>query len=417
MTKSYHEPKVALVYDRANTAYGGAERLLKALAKKFHPVDLFTTVVGQVGWLKEFDQVNPSFINRLPFAKTHHQFYEPLAPLAFESFNLDAYDVIISVSSGQSKAILTKPHQLHLNYLLTPPRYIYQYQDAYQGKQPSFKDEALKLLSAPARAYLKWFDQTSIFRPDIIVPLSQVVRRRALTVYPQVKIEAPIYPFALDLTKKLKKAQTNYPHLTATLKKIKFNLSVSRLVKYKRVDLSIKASLKLNQPLIVVGEGVEFAHLVQLAGNQGAVFYPQPDSANTSSLHQWFETQIKKGKLVFFLGKVDDLSLSLLYHLAQVVIAPGVEDFGLVPLEAAFFLTPSIIHQASGVAEVLTEAVKLKHQSVAELATQLKTQAYKQLNRQKIKSIAARQTQKSYLKKISALVYDRWQAQKVSYKV
>jgi len=421
---------MALVYDRANTAFGGAERLLVALAQYFAPIDLFTPVLDQAtSWTQRFHHLETSFISHLPLAQKYHQLYAPLMPLAIESFELSSYEVIISISSAESKAVLTKPHQLHLNYLLTPPRYLYQYDQAYLGRQPHLADYVTKILSAPARSYLRWFDQMSVFRPDIIVPISQVVRRRAQQIYPTAKLQPPLYPFATDLRPLLSQAKKHYPSLTKLLHFWQFNLSVARLVKYKAVDLAIQASLRVNQPLLIVGRGVEFSALRKLAGHYGTSFpmnhisqndrnFSLKSKADSLKLVRWLTSKRREGKLIFFLHNVNDQILSLLYNQAQVVLAPGLEDFGLVPLEAAYFGTPSIIYRESGVAEVLLDrrqAWHLKHQSAAQLALALQQKGYQDLKRQPIKLVAQKFKQKLYLKKFYALVYDEWR--RVSYKV
>ncbi len=419
------QPKIALVYDRANTFFGGAERILVALAEHFAPLDLFTPLINpQTKWVKQFHQHKTSFINRLPLAQKYHQLYAPLMPLAVENFDLSAYDIIISLSSAETKAVLTKPGQLHINYLLTPPRYLYQYDQVYLGATPQPIDHLIKLLSAPARAYLRWFDQMSIFRPDVIVPISQLVRRRAQRIYPQAQFRPALYPFAPNLVPEAQKAAQQYAQLDHRLRRWQFNLSVNRLVKYKRVDLTIKASLKVKQPLLIVGRGIEQASLLKLAGPLGTKFvsptkqtYLQPQQGGALLL-RWLNQAQQNGKLVFFLDQVSDQILSLLYQHAQVVIAPGWEDFGLVPLEAAYFGTPSIINARSGVAEVLhhqKEAWHLKRQSVTQLAQILNRKEYKKINQSLIKAVAQKFNQKTYLKNFGALVYDEWR--QVSYKV
>ncbi len=409
--------KLAVVYDRANTHFGGAERLLKAIGQFFPETDLFTSVTDKKApWLKNFRHVHGSFLNKLPLARKRHQFFEPLTPLAFESFDLSSYQVVLSLSSGQSKAVLTKPHQLHLNYLLTPPRYLYRYQETYLGSDPNWRAKLLELVSLPARSYLTWFEKASSLRPDVIVPLSKLVKARAQKIYPQVKLEKPLYPFATDLRPKLKLAKKQLPKLTYLLTQLGFNLSVSRLVAYKRVDLAVKASLKLKKPLIIVGSGLDATRLARLAQDKGAIFYPP---ASQKSLASWLSRNLDKGKLIFFLGNVNDQVLALLYDQAQLVISLGLEDFGLVPLEAGYFGTPSVINAESGVAEVLkdkTQTLKLDHPSITSLLKILKDQRYRQIKPVELKRQTLKFSQKSYLQNLKKLMYDKL-ALTVSYKV
>src|SRR3990167_9276602 len=110
--------KTALVYDRVNT-WGGAERVLLALHKLFPDAPLYTAVYDADGapWASAFD-VRASFLQHVPFARQHHEWYPWLTPLAFESFTFDEYDLVISVTSADAKGIITKPHTTHLCYCL-----------------------------------------------------------------------------------------------------------------------------------------------------------------------------------------------------------------------------------------------------------------------------------------------------------
>ncbi len=116
---------LALVYDRANKI-GGAERVLSLLHKLYPEAPLYTAVhhPKKAPWTKAWD-VKTSFLNRLPLARSTHEIYPWLTPLAFESFDFQGFDVVLSVTSADAKGILTKPNTLHLCYLLTPTRYLW----------------------------------------------------------------------------------------------------------------------------------------------------------------------------------------------------------------------------------------------------------------------------------------------------
>ena len=101
--------KTALVYDRVNK-WGGAERVLLALHQIFPDAPLYTSVYDgkRTPWAKEF-KVKTSFLQKIPFAKSNHEFYAYLMPLAFESFSFDEYDLVVSVTSEAAKGVITKP--------------------------------------------------------------------------------------------------------------------------------------------------------------------------------------------------------------------------------------------------------------------------------------------------------------------
>src|SRR3989344_6067852 len=102
--------KVVIVYDRVNK-WGGAERVLLALHEIYPNAPLYTSLYSPVkaGWSKVFTKVIPSFLNKIPLLSTRHELVPYLMPLAFEAFNFDEYDLVITVTSEAAKGIITKP--------------------------------------------------------------------------------------------------------------------------------------------------------------------------------------------------------------------------------------------------------------------------------------------------------------------
>src|SRR6187549_412431 len=145
--------KVALVYDRINK-WGGAESVLLALHDIFPDAPLYTSVYDKekTPWAKVFD-VRTSFLQKLPLPKNNHEYYPFLMGIAFESFNFDEFDVVISVTHEFAKAIITKPGTLHICYCLTPTSYLWSGYDAY------FKPGLMKTLTAPLVKYLRFYDK------------------------------------------------------------------------------------------------------------------------------------------------------------------------------------------------------------------------------------------------------------------
>ncbi len=108
--------KVALVYDRVNK-FGGAERVLTSLKKIYPDAPIYTLVYNSSSapWSKGF-QIIPTVFNHLKWLRSRHELLAPLAGLAFETFNFDKFDVVVSVTSADAKAVLTKPKTLHLSH-------------------------------------------------------------------------------------------------------------------------------------------------------------------------------------------------------------------------------------------------------------------------------------------------------------
>lgn len=334
MLKAIPSPKVALVYDRVNTPYGGAENVLQSLHHLFPDAPLFTSVYDsdRVGWAKSF-QVVPSFVQQLPRAKTHHREYVGLMPLAFESFELDQYDLIISVTSAEAKGVLTKPHQLHLCYLLTPTRYLWSHEAEYQ------QSGVLELIQRPLFRYLKWWDQAAAKRPDIYIPISQLVAERCQTYY-QRPTEPVIYPpvdFPVDAGET---DELPPPLKAANITANDYYLVVARLVGYKKIDLAIAACAELGRNLVIIGDGPELTRLEQL-----------------SQRSQLRSSQAK----TLFLHAVQSNQLTAYYKNCRAFLAPGEEDFGIAALETHLFGKPAILHPRSGAAEVSPDGVSSTH--------------------------------------------------------
>jgi hypothetical protein len=140
--------KVALVYDRVNTPYGGAEKVLLSLHELFPAAPLYTSLYNpkKAHWANIFE-VKASFLNSIPFLKNNHQLIAFLMPLAFESFDFSQYDLVISITSAEAKGVITKPQTTHLCYLLTPPRYLYSHKRFYLQKSRIFNLPIIRNIS------------------------------------------------------------------------------------------------------------------------------------------------------------------------------------------------------------------------------------------------------------------------------
>lgn len=301
--------KVALIYDRVNKI-GGAERVLQVLHEIWPDAPLYTAVYNPktAPWAKDF-KVIPSFLQKFPFAKTHHEAYPWLTPLAFESFNFDAFDVVISITSAEAKGVITKPGTLHICYCLTPTRYLWS----------GYFDYKIPPLGRPFISRLRIWDQVASQRPDIYLAISKNVQKRIKKYYRRES--EVIYP-PVDLNKfKMKNEK-----LKMTNENKKFFLIVSRLVSYKKVDIAIEAFNRLGLPLKIVGTGTEMGRLKRLAKNN-----------------------------IEFLGQLTDTQLLGYYQRCQAVVFPQEEDFGLVPVETQACGKPVIAYRGGGTLETVVE--------------------------------------------------------------
>jgi glycosyltransferase involved in cell wall biosynthesis len=360
--------KAALVYDRVNTRYGGAEQVILALHQLFPDAPLYTSVYDprQALWAQDLT-VKTSFLQKLPRAKQNHRVYVPLMPLAFEQLDLSDFELIISVTSAEAKGVMTQPGQTHLCYLLSPPRYLYSHQQEYLQSRPFLNFFGFNLLTKQLLNYLEWWDQAAIHRPDYIIPLSKVVQQRVKTYY-DLETLNPIYP-PIDVLD---------TQQTASLAKLKlpkdFNLVVSRLVPYKKIDLAIRACQNLKQPLVIVGAGPQLRRLTQLV-------YPH------------------KSPVIFLEAQPQAVVNSLLAQ-AKLLLSPGQDDFGLIALQANLQGTPAVINAESGVAEILIEevgGVKLHSLSVETIERAIQRADHLNFKSDIMKQIAQKYTTQEFL--------------------
>lgn len=358
--------KVAIVYDRVNK-FGGAERVLLSLHEIFPKAHLFTSVYSKENakWAKVFPKIHTSFLQRVPFAKTNHEFLPFLMPLAFSLFNFETYDLVITVTSEYAKNITVKNGK-HICYLLTPTRYLWSHQNQYFDFQNTILKQALNILIIK---WLKKIDLKAAKKPDVIISISHAVQKRVKKYYGRKSLV--VYPPVNSKNFKFKNKQSLF------LRNKNYYLVVSRLVKYKRVDFVIKAFNKLNLPLVIVGTGREERKLKAMANEN-----------------------------IMFLGNVSDKKLASVYKNAKALIFPQEEDFGLVAVEAQSFGVPVVAYKKGGAIDTVTNKTGLffNKQSINSLITVIKKFEKKKFNKKDLIKNAKRFSEKRFEKEFLKIV-------------
>lgn len=310
--------KVALVYDRVNK-FGGAERVLLALHELWPDAPLYTSVYDdQVPWAKVFPYIKTSFLQNFPLARRNHELYPYLMPLAFESFDFDEFDLVISVTSEAAKGIITKPHTLHICYCLTPTRYLWNGYFHYKNSlNLGIFTPIVRFFYTFISTKLRLWDQIASRRPDYFITISQNVSERVKKYYRRnSKIIYP--PVDTDLFKP-SKGQTDGVYY----------LIVSRLVSYKNINIAIDAFNKLGLPLVIIGSGKEKNHLKHIAHKN----------------------------IRFIDGDLTDHQLMEYYQKCKAVIFTADEDLGLVPLEAQACGKPVLAYKRGGALETVKDGI------------------------------------------------------------
>jgi glycosyltransferase involved in cell wall biosynthesis len=404
-TDSSQTPSVAIVYDYVTTGFGGAEVVLEQLHQIYPHAPLFTTVVDSsvatwiLGW-----PVITSFLQRLPaFLRRRHQWQALFAPLAIESLNVSDFDIVISVSAGSAKGILTKPDQLHIDYMLTPTRYLYS--DTLKYFHPILQLPIVSWISHRCFSYLRWWDRAAAQRSDNHIAISKLVAKRAKLNY-NISIDTVIYPPFRNRATVI--ANTDYSSWLPT----SFNVIISRLVWYKQVDLAIRAAQKTRTTLMIVGDGAHRKQLIKVAGRSGLV------KNNQESFLEFLSRAGQTSASILFCGLLTDGESTYLLQKCQSVLMLGEEDFGMTALEALSQGKPVIISQNSGVAELLTNeqhGLLLEKVTIKTVANALQKIKKMSFSTALLKETALRYSDSVFRHTFAAIVNQLWQQQKERY--
>jgi glycosyltransferase involved in cell wall biosynthesis len=330
--------KVAIVYDWLDK-WGGVERLLLVLHEMYPQAEWYTSYYDKknASWAKDL-KIQTSFIQKLPgFIRSSRILSLLFYPHAFESFNFNGYDVVISVTSSFAKGIITKPDTKHICYMLTPTRYLWGMSDQYIT---GWK----RVLASPLLEKLRKWDYIAATRPDTIISLSKTVAYRAETYYKRMS-EVLYPPFDIGHWETVKKNIKKPAFITN--EENEYYLVVSRLEPYKRVDLPIQLFNKTKKKLVVVGRGSKEQELRRISSSN-----------------------------ITFVSNLSDEELGYLYTHAKATIIPQEEDFGYVSLEAQFFGSPVVAYNRGGVPETLSSNprnILFAEQSVISLQEALAT--------------------------------------------
>jgi glycosyltransferase involved in cell wall biosynthesis len=301
--KNRGQAKVALVHDFL-LQMGGAEKVLEVLHSMFPAAPVYTSAYDPQAMPAHYRtwDIRTSFLQRMPLKSRLHRAALPLYPMAFESFDLSEYDLVLSSSSAFARGIITQPDTTHICYTHTPMRYAWSTQTYMENERVGKLSRAL---ATPVLHYLRLWDAAAAQRPDHYVANSSVVAARIRKFY---RRESVIIPPPVDTTRFTPSDATD-----------DYYIIVSRFVPYKRLDLAVDAFTRLGRPLKIVGMGRQRAAL-----------------------------EARAGKNIEFLGHVSDADLPGLVARARGFIMPGEEDFGIAPVEAMACGVPVIAYAAGG---------------------------------------------------------------------
>lgn len=305
---SWRSLRVELCHDWL-TGMRGGERVLDILCNGFPDAPLHTLLheSGALAPSIERHPIHTSWLQKIPGITRHYRNFLPVMPLAVKSLkHREDSDLVLSTSHCVAKSIPRRGRARHLCYCFTPMRYAWLFHDDYLGANP-LKQAAF----APLFAALRRWDKKTAARVDRFVAISNTVRERIETFYER---EADVvYP----------PADTDYFTPTNSPSE-DFDLIVSALVPYKRVDLAVRAYAGRSERLRIIGSGTEYERMRKIAGPN-----------------------------VEFLGRVSDEAMREHLRNCRLLVFPGEEDFGIVPVEAMACGRPVAAFGRGGVTETV----------------------------------------------------------------
>ncbi len=291
-------------------SYRGGEKVVEQMAGMFPGSHVYTlihnasiTIPGLRG-----HSIYPSVLNRIPGIARVYRHLLPLHPWAISRMQVPAdVDLLLSSDASLMKGISISANTRHVCYCHSPPRYLWELGADY--KNASF---AARVALDRFAAKLREFDRTAAARVDHFIANSRFVADRikkyydrdADVIYPPVAVD----DFCCDRPRE------------------GFHLVISELVPYKRIDVAVDAYNRLGKRLVIIGDGPERKKLQRLANSN-----------------------------IEFLGRQPFRVLKSHFETAAAFVFPGIEDFGITPVEAQAAGCPVIAFRGGGALETVVE--------------------------------------------------------------
>ena len=323
--KNSQDLKVALVHDFL-TQYGGAERVLEVLSEMFPEAPIYTLLYDKERMRGKFADkvVFASFLQKFPnFLKKRYKYLLPLMPTAPETFDLRDFDLVISSSGAWSKGIVTRLNTIHISYIHSPMRFVWDANERYAAQFSIFNFQFSRFFVRLFLNYIRIWDKVAADRPDHLIANSKYTQKRIKKYYGRES--NVIYPpVVVDRGSHI--VDHNENDTRYAIRDTRPFLIVSRLSPYKKIDVVVEAFNKLGLPLVIIGEGQQEKYLRSIAKEN-----------------------------VKILGWKSDEETAEYYKNARAFVFAGIDDFGMAPAEAMSYGVPVVAIRKGGVREIVEE--------------------------------------------------------------
>ncbi|HEX5395029.1 MAG TPA: glycosyltransferase [Candidatus Saccharimonadales bacterium] len=343
--------KVAIIHDWF--VGGGAERVVQELHNMYPKAPIYTSYCSK-SWRRRLEgtQIITSYMQHWPFSKLR-KFLPVLRGLWFSRLNLSDYDLVISSSGAEAKFVKVRAGAVHAAYIHAPTHYYWSRYEQYMA-HPGFgffdplARLGLKLLVGPMR---RW-DYKAAQRPDYLIANSSYTKEQIKKYYGR---ESKVIHPPVDIER--------FKNVGLPAGRRHGFVTAGRQTPYKRIDLAVEATTRLKVPLAVIGKGPE---------------------------HRW----LKKlgGRNVTFFTKVIDQDIARHFGEAKAFIFPGVDDFGIVAVEAMAAGTPVIAYKGGGALDYVNQytGIFFNEQTADSLAKAIESFDNKSFSHAKIAAAAAK---------------------------
>lgn len=342
----------------------GGEKVLEALCEMYPDADIYTHVLNPDGISSVIKKhkIFTTFINYLPLARRLYQSYLPLMPFALKRLDLSDYDLVISCESGPAKGVSVSPHSRHVCYCHTPMRYLWDMYDVYLENAGWFKGFFMRVLVP----WLRKWDRSTADGVDEFIANSHFVQQRIKNIYGRDSIV--IYP------------PVSVEDFTVSEDVDDYYLYAGELTQYKQPQLAIDAFNLSGRKLLVIGEG---------------------------GMKEELEVVAKDN--IEFLGRLPFEQMKGYFSHCKALIFPGIEDFGIVPVEIMASGRPVVAFRAGGALETVVEAESglfFDEQTPESLNTAVSRfeETAENYNPDKIRAVAEKFSKKDFITAFNAVV-------------
>ena len=288
--------------------------MLESLLELFPDADIWTHVYRPLALSARLrrQRVFTSYINKLPFASKLYPLYLPLMPGALSSFDLQSYDLVISSEAGPAKGVVPAPDAYHICYCHSPMRYIWDRYHEYVRASNVIMRFFMRRLSARLRLW----DVCSANLVDRFITNSHYTARRIRRYYNRAA-DVVFGPADTEAYYDLPRRPGDH------------YLCLGQVTYNKRVDIAIEACISLERKIIVAGA----------VSDKKLVF------------------RYRKSRFVHFAGRVSEEAIKELFSTSRALLFPGVEDMGLVPIEAQAAGCPVIAYREGGACDTVKDGI------------------------------------------------------------